>query len=52
MNPPLQQFASDNYSGMCPEAVEYLLAANIGDAPAYGNDQWTQRVADRFRETF
>ena len=52
MNPPLQQFASDNYSGMCPEAVEYLLAANIGDAPAYGNDQWTQRVADRFRELF
>lgn len=52
MNPPLHQFASDNYSGMCPEAVDYLLAANVGDAPAYGNDEWTQRVADRFRELF
>ena len=47
-----QQFASDNYSGICPEAVEYMLAANVGDAPAYGNDLWTQRAADKFRELF
>ncbi len=52
MNPPPRQFASDNYSGICPEALDYLLAANQGDVPAYGNDDWTQRAADRFRALF
>lgn len=49
---PQQQFASDNYSGMCPEALEYMLAANAGDVPAYGNDLWTQQSADMFRDLF
>jgi threonine aldolase len=52
MNPSVCQFASDNYSGICPEALDYLLAANQGDAPAYGNDAWTRKAADRFRELF
>ena len=52
MNHPVRQFASDNYSGICPEALDYLLAANQGDMPAYGNDDWTQRAADQFRELF
>lgn len=47
-----QQLASDNYSGICPEALDYILQANQDDAPAYGNDQWTQRAADKFREIF
>ena len=47
-----EQFASDNYSGICPEALDYTLRANGGSAPAYGNDPWTQRAADRFRELF
>ncbi|MGF1498350.1 MAG: low specificity L-threonine aldolase [Elainellaceae cyanobacterium] len=47
-----EQFASDNYSGMCPEAVEYLMRANQGSAPAYGDDRWTQQAADRLRELF
>jgi threonine aldolase len=47
-----EQFASDNYSGICPEALEYMLRANQGDAPAYGNDAWTQKAADYFRELF
>ncbi|MEL6224350.1 MAG: low specificity L-threonine aldolase [Cyanobacteria bacterium J06627_8] len=46
------QFASDNYSGICPEALDYMLKANVGDAPAYGDDRWTQRAADKFRELF
>ncbi|MEA5447857.1 low specificity L-threonine aldolase [Leptolyngbya sp. CCNP1308] len=46
------QFASDNYSGMCPEALDYLLRANQGDVPAYGDDEWTQKAADKFREIF
>ncbi|MFO1371963.1 MAG: low specificity L-threonine aldolase [Candidatus Competibacteraceae bacterium] len=52
MNVPARQFASDNYSGICPEALDYMLAANVGDAPAYGNDEWTQRAADQFRALF
>lgn len=49
---PHSQFASDNWSGLCPEALDYLLLANGGSAPAYGLDDWTARAADAFRELF
>lgn len=52
MNSNLEQFASDNYSGICPEALQYMLKANEGSAAAYGNDEWTQKAADSFRELF
>ncbi len=48
----MQHFASDNYAGICPEALQALLAANTGHAPAYGDDEWTRRVSDRLRELF
>ena len=48
----LQQFASDNYSGICPEAWAAMEAANQGQAPAYGEDEWTARAADAFRVQF
>ncbi|MCI0509365.1 L-threonine aldolase [Chromohalobacter marismortui] len=44
--------ASDNTSGICPEALDYLLRANASDDLAYGNDAWTQKAADRFRRFF
>ncbi len=47
-----QQFASDNYAGICPEALAALTAANAGHAPAYGEDEWTRRVSDRLRALF
>mgnify|MGYP001010753444 CR=1 FL=1 len=47
-----QQFASDNYAGACPEALEAMLAANAGSAVAYGDDGWTQRASDSFRTLF
>jgi threonine aldolase len=47
-----EQFASDNYSGICPEALDYTLQANLGSAPAYGDDIWTERAANAFRELF
>jgi len=47
-----QQFASDNYAGICPEAWQALVAANTGQARAYGDDEWTRRAADRLREVF
>ena len=45
-------FASDNTAGICPEALEALLAANVGRAPSYGEDDWTRRVCDVLRELF
>ncbi|WP_342151382.1 low specificity L-threonine aldolase [Methylorubrum sp. SB2] len=49
---PDQQFASDNYAGICPEAMAAMVAANAGHAPAYGADSWTQAAADGFRRLF
>ncbi|SNB54447.1 Beta-eliminating lyase [Marinobacter sp. es.042] len=31
-----EQFASDNYSGVCPQAWKAMEAANRMDEPAYG----------------
>ncbi len=39
--PQSPQFASDNWSGICPEAWAALAAANAGHAPSYGGDDWT-----------
>jgi len=47
-----QQFASDNYAGICPEAWDAMARANGGHAPAYGADAWTTRAADGFRRLF
>ncbi|MEA2481444.1 MAG: threonine aldolase [Thermoleophilaceae bacterium] len=43
-------FASDNYAGALPQVLDAVAAANVGHAPAYGNDPWTERVKERFRE--
>jgi len=45
-------FASDNYAGALPDVIEAVAAANHGHAPAYGNDEWTDRLRERFREAF
>jgi len=47
-----QQFASDNYAGICPEAWQAMEAANSGHAAAYGNDPWTARASEAFRTLF
>jgi threonine aldolase len=47
-----QQFASDNYSGICPEAWQSMEAANQGHVTSYGDDPWTTKAADAFRELF
>lgn len=48
----LQQFASDNYAGICPEAWCATEAANHGHVTSYGDDPWTARASDAFRELF
>ena len=52
--PPIhkRQFASDNYSGICPEAWKAMEEANQGHASAYGEDDWTRRACDRLRDLF
>ena len=47
-----RHFASDNYSGICPEAWAAMAEANAGHETSYGNDVWTQRAADKIREIF
>lgn len=46
------QFASDNASGICPEAWEAMERANQGPSIGYGNDAWTERASDLLRELF
>jgi len=50
--PERLQFSSDNAAGICPEAWAALEAANVGHAPAYGEDGWTERACDLLRELF
>ena len=52
MSEQTQQFGSDNYSGICPEAWAAMAEANRGHERAYGEDSWTQRAADHFRRLF
>lgn len=49
----LRNFASDNASGICPEALAAMLEANAaGHLPSYGNDVHTDRAASAFRDLF
>jgi threonine aldolase len=52
MNNRKLQFASDNCSGMCPEALDAVMVANTGHARPYGDDAWTQAAADALRTVF
>ncbi|MDO9079467.1 MAG: beta-eliminating lyase-related protein, partial [Desulfuromonadales bacterium] len=49
---PRYQFASDNYAGICPEALDAMLEANTGHLPSYGADLWTERACDMLRDFF
>lgn len=45
-------FASDNNSGMHPEILAALSAANEGHAVGYGGDQLTEMAVNRFKQEF
>ena len=45
-------FASDNYSGIHPEVLAAIAAANDGHQIAYGEDQYTGRLQEVFRGHF
>ncbi|MDD2853707.1 MAG: low specificity L-threonine aldolase [Desulfuromonadaceae bacterium] len=46
------QFASDNYAGICPEAWQAMQAANSGFVSSYGDDLWTERACELLRQVF
>ncbi len=52
MESRIRQFASDNYSGICPEVWAALEKANAGHVRSYGEDTWTERASDLIREVF
>jgi len=47
-----KSFGSDNHAGAHPDVLSALVAANAGDATAYGDDPHTERAAGRLREAF
>lgn len=49
---PRRHFASDNYAGICPEALAAITDVNEGHAASYGDDNWTDRATDLIREVF
>ncbi|MBN2622207.1 MAG: aminotransferase class V-fold PLP-dependent enzyme [Acidimicrobiales bacterium] len=50
--PPARSFASDNAAGASPEVIAAIAAANEGTALAYGDDDWTRRASQAFRDLF
>ncbi len=51
-DPAIRGFASDNYSGIHPEVLAAIAAANQGHQIAYGEDVYTERLQDVFRSHF
>ncbi|WP_344090177.1 low specificity L-threonine aldolase [Microbacterium deminutum] len=51
-NPNIRGFASDNYSGIHPEVIAAIAAANDGHQVAYGDDEYTARLQEVFAHHF
>jgi threonine aldolase len=47
-----RHFASDNYAGICPEALALMMEANLGHQVSYGDDFWTDKAANLLRQVF
>lgn len=50
--PERNQFASDNYAGICPEAWEAMAQSNSGYVASYGDDAWTDKACLAIRDLF
>ncbi len=51
-DPAIRGFASDNYSGIHPEVLAAIAAANGGHQSAYGEDAYTARLQEVFQAHF
>ena len=49
---PSRSFASDNNSGVHPEILKAIAAANEGHVVAYGDDPFTEAAVQKFQEHF
>jgi threonine aldolase len=47
-----RSFGSDNHAGTHPAILQAVLEANVGDAVAYGADDWTARATASLRSAF
>ena len=45
-------FASDNYSGIHPEVLDAIARVNAGHQVAYGDDETTIKLGEKFRHHF
>ncbi len=45
-------FCSDNTTGVSPEIMAAIAAANCGAAMSYGDDEYTQRLQTKFSDLF
>jgi threonine aldolase len=48
----LSSLASDNFSPVHPEIMDAIQKANVGHAMAYGEDPWTKKMQEIFKNTF
>jgi len=51
-NPDVRGFASDNYSGIHPEVMAAIAAANGGHQVSYGEDEYTEHLQEVFARHF
>ena len=51
-NPEVRGFASDNYSGIHPEVLAAIAAANGGHQVSYGEDVYTEHLQEVFARHF
>ena len=47
-----KSFGSDNHSGVHPEVLRAMVAANEGDALPYGDDGWTAALEEQIKVEF
>lgn len=48
----MKSFGSDNHAPVHPAVLDAVIAANDGDATAYGDDPWTARARELFKVHF
>lgn len=48
----MKSFASDNYSGVCQEVMEAIIAANHEHESSYGLDRYTEKARALLKKTF
>jgi threonine aldolase len=48
----MRGFGSDNHSGAHPRIMDAIAKANVGHAPSYGTDPWTERACEMMKNLF